>query len=68
MSVNVTEVVSISFFHFSENPPSLDRLEETLELGSSSELCTDESPFLLLELPLLDLLDDGLLEPDSMGV
>ena len=54
--------------HFSENPPSLDRLEETLELGNSSELCTDESPFLLLELPLLDRLDDGLLEPDSIGV
>ena len=60
--------MSILFLHFSENPPSLDRLDETLELGSSSELCTDESPFLLLELPLLDLLDDGLLEPDSIGV
>ena len=60
--------MSILSLHFSENPPSLDRLEETLELGSSSELCTDESPFLLLELPLLDLLDDGLLEPDSIGV
>ena len=52
--------------YFSENPPSLERLEDTLEAGNSSELCTDESPP-LLEL-LLDLLDEGRLVDCSMGV
>ena len=57
--------------YFSENPPSLDKLEDTLEAGSSRELCTEESPpfLLLLALLLLDLLDDGLLLLlDSIGV
>ena len=36
-------------------------------LGISSELCTEDSPPLLLELLLLDLRDEGLLDP-SMGV
>ena len=53
--------------YFSENPPSLERLEARLLLGISRELCTEDSPPLLLELLLLDLLDEGLLVP-SMGV
>ena len=36
-------------------------------LGISRELCTEDSPPLLLELLLLDLRDEGLLDP-SMGV
>ena len=46
--------------HFSEKPPSLDRLEDTLEAGSSKELWTEESPPRLPELPRRDLLDEGL--------
>ena len=53
--------------YFSEKPPSLERLEARLLLGNSRELCTEDSPPLLLELLLLLLLDEGLLEL-SMGV
>lgn len=55
------------FVHFSENPPSLERLEarlcSPLDLrGLSKEECVEQSPFLLLlALLLRDLLDDGLL-------
>ena len=43
------------FLHFSENPPSLERLAARLLAGSSSELCTDESPLPEPALLLLDL-------------
>ena len=55
----------LQFSHFSENPPSLDRLEaklcSPLDLrGSAKEEWVEQSPFLLLlALLLLDLLDDG---------
>ena len=58
--------------YFSEKPPSLDKLEDTLEDGSSRELWTEESPpfLLLLALLRLDLREAGLLLLllDSMGV
>ena len=53
------------FVHFSENPPSLERLEarlcSPLDLrGLSKEEWVEQSPFLLLlALLLRDLLDDG---------
>ena len=53
------------FAHFSENPPSEDKLEvklcSPLDLsGLSKEELVEQSPFrLLLALLLRDLLDDG---------
>ena len=59
--------ITVSVCYFSEKPPSLERLEARLLLGSSRELCTEDSPPLLLELLRRDLLDEGRLEL-SIGV